>query len=52
MVKKKDQEKLQAKAEYCTEEILKAKNDQILRKTLKILNDTKKVIILKRYHRY
>ena len=38
--KKEDQEKLQAKAAYCTEEILKAKNDYILRMTSK-LNDLK-----------
>ena len=39
-VKKEDQEKLQAKAAYCTEEILKAKNDYILRLTSKF-NDPK-----------
>ena len=38
--KKEDQEKLQAKAAYCTEEILKVKNDFILRMTSK-LNDPK-----------
>ena len=41
MVKKKeDQEKLQANATYCIEEILKAKNNYILRMTSK-LNDSK-----------
>ena len=38
MVKKEDKEKLQAKAAYCTEEILKAKNDHILRMTSKLNN--------------
>ena len=36
--RKEDQEKLEAKAAYCTEQILKAKNDCILRVTNK-LND-------------
>ena len=34
--KKKNQEKLQAKAACCTEEILKAKSDYILRMTSKL----------------
>ena len=38
--KNEDQEKLQAKAAYYTEEILKAKNDYVLRMTGK-LNDPK-----------
>ena len=38
MVKKEDQEKLQAKAAYFTEEILKAKNDYIRRMSSKLNN--------------
>ena len=36
--RKEDQEKLEAKATYCNEQILKVKNDYILRMTNK-LND-------------
>ena len=45
IIKKEDQEKLQAKGAYCTEEILKAKNDYILKMTTK-LNKPKTVPIL------
>ena len=51
--RKEDQEKLEAKAAYCTEQILKAKNSYILRMNNKFNNlstDPKNWSILNRFY--